>query len=749
MKYLLALTFALSVLPQVAQAASDTLNVSVDKNQSFGWKFSFFNSHATNVNTIILTIVTPNVKFLNPNVEGPAANNNWFGDEDTSGTFVTWTTTLAIQQNRRDSLFTFSLDFDTSLFDKPIVIQWQTKLSTIPVGSGQFFVRPTYQQSLTRLDSVAVSSTVLPSGDPFFDYKVFNHNSSSSQIDGMSFEVLSATTGGFRPSAVIAPTGWVLDSVTNSLVSYHAIPGNGINSGQSLDGFKAAMRSNPVVDKFHFVWRAYSGGALIDRDTVLNVPATPGGGTSQTSNDTVVLAKQKACLFALGISNYHTSNGLLPGRIGRVRLKITTPGVLFTESDSLPSRNWATIGGAINGSAGSDTMIYLAASYADDQPSGLTYGYGFTVNNPTGNPFSIDWQTLDSTRVLGSGSMTLNCGGVVSADSATLTSNGCNYTLVVKNKHSQTSGIHSVVLQVPTGLKFSTTTTKPAGWDVSQTQDNAIRFFANGSSNDIASGGNGTFTFSLTTPTTGSSLQWTSSDFTSGNEHQTGSGTFPISCSIATSCDTVVPSLEASIDGNLCAYGFSITNRRTDQLSVTSVTIAASNGWKIDTAVPQFTWSSAISSDGSSVTYTSPTGFLAQKPKFIVGFMGASPDSFQVTVTTSDNNQKLCTSSMLIQCAPNMGVSEGGGLTESLSLSISPNPLVNRANITFHNTQHERVSITLLDVLGRPVQSVVEGMFDEGDHATSLDASSLIEGTYYLHLETLYGRMTKRLVIQK
>src|SRR5205823_4894415 len=147
-----------------------------------------------------------------------------------------------LQPGRRDSLFTFSLDFDPSLFDQPIYIQWRSMLATIPVGSGQFFVRPEVFQSLTHFDAVKASSTTLPSSDPLFDFKVTDSNSTHSQIDGMSFEVLNTGAGSFRPSAAFPPAGWLLDSVSSTIVSFHAIAGNGLNYPNSLDGFKAAIR---------------------------------------------------------------------------------------------------------------------------------------------------------------------------------------------------------------------------------------------------------------------------------------------------------------------------------------------------------------------------------------------------------------------------------------------------------------------------------------------------------------------------
>src|SRR5205085_4931404 len=138
-------------------------------------------------------------------------------------------------------------------------MMWTTAF-TSKTGSGIWTIIPTTFQTFTTLDSVAfASSTIGPNGDAMFNLAVSNHNTGSNPIGAMSFELLGSGRGSFRPSDVIAPIGWIVDSVKPSMAYFHST-GTGIAGGKTQSGFLLGLRSSAFPKIFPFVWRAYNLG---------------------------------------------------------------------------------------------------------------------------------------------------------------------------------------------------------------------------------------------------------------------------------------------------------------------------------------------------------------------------------------------------------------------------------------------------------------------------------------------------------
>jgi hypothetical protein len=81
--------------------------------------------------------------------------------------------------------------------------------------------------------------------------------------------------------------------------------------------------------------------------------------------------------------------------------------------------------------------------------------------------------------------------------------------------------------------------------------------------------------------------------------------------------------------------------------------------------------------------------------------------------------------------APMTGVAPAKG---NASLSVYPNPLNQQATVTFSLDGKSKVSLDLIDMLGKKVQGVADAEFGAGDHRVNLDASSLAPGVYFLRI---------------
>ena len=77
-----------------------------------------------------------------------------------------------------------------------------------------------------------------------------------------------------------------------------------------------------------------------------------------------------------------------------------------------------------------------------------------------------------------------------------------------------------------------------------------------------------------------------------------------------------------------------------------------------------------------------------------------------------------------------------------------PNPMNNAADISLTLGSSDRVQMVLMDVLGRNVRTVADGSLEAGDHAYTLDVSTLPPGTYYLRIQTIGQTLTKKLVVE-
>ncbi|HEY3874788.1 MAG TPA: S8 family serine peptidase, partial [Candidatus Kapabacteria bacterium] len=97
-----------------------------------------------------------------------------------------------------------------------------------------------------------------------------------------------------------------------------------------------------------------------------------------------------------------------------------------------------------------------------------------------------------------------------------------------------------------------------------------------------------------------------------------------------------------------------------------------------------------------------------------------------------------------IEPAPLDAVSEQN--LPSFELEVYPNPMVSSATMTFTLPASDHVRAALFDALGRSILPIVDGNFRAGAHLETFDASHLVTGTYYLHVQTSSGVQQTRVV---
>ncbi len=78
-----------------------------------------------------------------------------------------------------------------------------------------------------------------------------------------------------------------------------------------------------------------------------------------------------------------------------------------------------------------------------------------------------------------------------------------------------------------------------------------------------------------------------------------------------------------------------------------------------------------------------------------------------------------------------------------------PNPIINNAVISYTLNENAQVSLDIVDVTGKVVQTFDEGMRNSGDHSINISAESLSNGMYFYTLKAGETTITKRMIVSK
>ncbi len=78
-----------------------------------------------------------------------------------------------------------------------------------------------------------------------------------------------------------------------------------------------------------------------------------------------------------------------------------------------------------------------------------------------------------------------------------------------------------------------------------------------------------------------------------------------------------------------------------------------------------------------------------------------------------------------------------------------PNPFNPNTNILFRLPQTEQVRIVVYDILGRPVQTVVDQQYQAGIHTVTFDGSRLASGVYFYRIQAGNENLTRKMMLVK
>jgi hypothetical protein len=97
---------------------------------------------------------------------------------------------------------------------------------------------------------------------------------------------------------------------------------------------------------------------------------------------------------------------------------------------------------------------------------------------------------------------------------------------------------------------------------------------------------------------------------------------------------------------------------------------------------------------------------------------------------------------------PTQPDAQNGDLFQKPLLRISPNPVTDKAVLSYHVSQAGPVTIDVLDQQGNPVRRLIQSPSAKGGQRTTLDLSQLSAGVYICRLTTAAGAETIRFVKQ-
>ena len=83
----------------------------------------------------------------------------------------------------------------------------------------------------------------------------------------------------------------------------------------------------------------------------------------------------------------------------------------------------------------------------------------------------------------------------------------------------------------------------------------------------------------------------------------------------------------------------------------------------------------------------------------------------------------------------------------SLFLSAAPNPFHGSTSIRYVIRQAGRVRLTLYDLAGRAVATLVDGERSRGEHVVSLAGAGLAAGVYHYRLDSGGASVVRRVVL--
>ena len=161
-------------------------------------------------------------------------------------------------------------------------------------------------------------------------------------------------------------------------------------------------------------------------------------------------------------------------------------------------------------------------------------------------------------------------------------------------------------------------------------------------------------------------------------------------------------------------------------------------------------------------TITPMVGFVSAVPgeEVFLSFDVAVPmnviptdiNTISYTVTSTSNPAANVSAMMTLTPDAPTDVDDGDWsmVPDQMSLAQNyPNPFNPATTIAFSLSQRSKVTITVIDILGRTVNEIDMGELASGTHETIYDASSLSSGVYFYRLDTEMGQQTRKMILLK
>ena len=76
-----------------------------------------------------------------------------------------------------------------------------------------------------------------------------------------------------------------------------------------------------------------------------------------------------------------------------------------------------------------------------------------------------------------------------------------------------------------------------------------------------------------------------------------------------------------------------------------------------------------------------------------------------------------------------------------------PNPFNPTTTIPFELNQNDHIRISLVDITGREIKTIVKGDYNSGSHTVTFDAGHLASGVYFYKMETSHFTALKKLAV--
>ncbi len=759
---LLLLTLAL-LAPRMAsaQVVIDSFWIVNDCGTDPGFDWGFVNNHSPFVNQFLL-IITPasadagfSFQIGTTAEDGTFDQNHWADSVTITGDTANYyplNTGTGDATGIKDSAHFFLLggpggsQFPDSLFNKPVTIEWISIAGGTIVSSGMKTLIPTIYQGHCTFDSVSTSATNVGCY-PTFNFHVFNHNGPQAALTQMQFQLQGFTAGSVLPSGVQAPTGWVVDSVSefNAYFSTDCEGQFQLSTGANLSGFIVPILANTGVSDFTWTWTAFSCGDLVDAGNILSVPVTPPSCSETPNSDSLTIQNVGECSFQINAKNYHNDVDTV-SPITSWTLTIASPDSATWSSAILPPQVLGQTWQYAISNSGKTLNFHELAKWMPvyGQPGGTIWTPRASIDNPnTSQPIIIQWSDSDATTFLSSGVDTTSCESGFPDTAWVVTGPGCDYTLIVENKHTNpTSGINDITMTIPASagtfpLSCLSSSNK---WTPSAFGQSARLSNISGANGLLKTGSFDTIHFCIDPAQTNSSwsLTWQTID-ANGNNLFSNVITVP-GCTPPLVCD----SIRHVSDTGLCSETITVLNLRQGGAEVDSIIVTPTAPWTIETATVPPLWVSTISPDKSSVLFTG-TLTAGDSRQFVVSYNNGSSLSSNVQVATTSNGA-VCTNTVPITCA--LDAVSPSSVPQTLAVSVVPNPMNQEADIMLTTATFDRVQMTLLDVLGRTSKTVLNSTIAAGDHDYTVDVSQLPPGTYYLRIVASGATLTKKLVVE-